>query len=215
MKKNYDIIDFDSVKKKKQAQAEEVIVNLYEQFMDSLEKHANLREKVRAKHLFRVLTSVTEMDLLFKSVEEHFFHWFAFDYTNIQGLTMFQCFLQKQERKLTQPMLIQSALFLTAVLEPMVVEAVPEKHFIEVFDPYHEQKHLIKIKGQQVQKNDYIFIRRVPTIGMSIQIGPLIKVSNFNVMMDLIKDYSKTNLPWRTFLKKKAIQYAWNGKTDR
>jgi hypothetical protein len=215
MKKNHDIIDFESVKKNKQAQVEAVIINLYEQFMESLEKNANLREKVRAKHFFRSLTSVKETDFLIKSVEEHFFHWFAFDYRNIQGLTMFQLFLRNQEQRLTQPMLIQSALFLTAVLEPMVVEAIPEQHILEVYDPFHKQKHLIKTKEEHVQKNDSIFIRLVPAIGMSIQIGPLIKVSNFDVILELVRDYSKTDLSWRTFLKKKAIQYAWNGKTDR
>ncbi|GGE12723.1 hypothetical protein GCM10011571_12670 [Marinithermofilum abyssi] len=65
------------------------------------ERETNLREKVRARHLFSRLTEVSSQENLTGRQEELFRIWYVLDYLNIQGTRNLDRFLAKYRSELS------------------------------------------------------------------------------------------------------------------
>ena len=76
-----------------------------------MNRYTNIREKVRASHLFKELVNLPHEAALSDSHEQLFFQWFAFEYVTIQGKTLLQLFLADQAKQKTESFLIQGAFF--------------------------------------------------------------------------------------------------------
>ncbi|MFB5663916.1 hypothetical protein [Alteribacillus sp. HJP-4] len=114
--------DFAAFRREKQQNADENLIKLLTDFEQWLGPNTNLREKVRAKHIFaeKVKINVDEVDQPGWSV--FFEDWFAFDYITVIGTHLFDMFIKKQADKLSAPELQLAGLVMTSVLEPLQIK---------------------------------------------------------------------------------------------
>jgi hypothetical protein len=216
--KHSDLIDMKMLREQKQQVNDEMIEALYNQYFFYLERHMNIREKVRAKHIFCNIAGIEPAQLLLDRWKEHFEHWFAFDYRNIQGKSMFDRFLRESNLKLTEPMLKVSALFLMTTLEPVIVTKCCTNNLLEVnniFISQSEQVNSMKASFHDVHNGDLLFMRKVKSGFRMMMIGPYLKIDKQKISPVIKKietDFEtfQQEFPgraFRTFLKMHAIEY--------
>ncbi|UZW67241.1 hypothetical protein OC195_06130 [Priestia flexa] len=83
-----DIIDLIEIRKEKQSQTDDAIQSFYDEYVLFVMRYTNIREKVRASHLFRERTGLSQEQMQLSDKEYLFQHWFAFDYVTIQVLNI-------------------------------------------------------------------------------------------------------------------------------
>ena len=110
--------DFDAYRRRKQAQADQELGELMATFHDWASYHVNLREKVRAKHIFSEIVSLPKEIIDGSPWEKVFEDWFLFDYVTIIGTRNVDMFLKKEATKLKPAQTQLGAIILTAGLEP-------------------------------------------------------------------------------------------------
>ncbi|MCA1032381.1 hypothetical protein LCL95_15205 [Bacillus timonensis] len=217
-----NIYDYRSLRIAKQREAEHVIVGLYTKFKKHLDRNSNIREKVRAKHLFREKINWPGNEPFTKEITNLFEDWFAFDYITIQGLTMLQLYIKDHKRDFSEQELFYSALLLTAVLEPVIIiEKVSDGQICA--KELLENKKINIMKSPPIPKievGSVIFVRKIPTIGQFILLYAFTETIDCTLINELKNHFKlvqeqQQQTTWRTFLKKYALQYILNGKTDR
>jgi hypothetical protein len=213
-----DIIKLEPVRKKKQQEYDRALEFMYVSYFSYLRRHANIREKVRAKHIFREQTGLSQEQLLEKTWENQFEHWFAFDYRNIQGGRMFDLYLKEEKKRMTEPMFVLAALLLTIVLEPIIVEGVYHKGKIKAVNPFEKKPQIIfgqSYPFSDIRSGDLLFIRKIKSAYQMTMLGPYLRVPHTEknrTLEQLDADYKKflqthEEATLRTFLKASALQY--------
>ncbi|RBW71439.1 hypothetical protein [Bacillus taeanensis] len=216
--KHSDLINMEMLRKQKQQTYDAAIENLYDHYFFYLERRINIREKVRARHIFCNIVGIEPSHLLLERWEDHFEHWFAFDYRNIQGTTMFDRFLRENNTKWTEPMLKVSALFLLITLEPVVVTSGCKNNLLEVkniFTAQNEQVKIMKNSIHDIHNGDLLLIRKIKSGFRMMMIGPYWKIDYDKanaVIQKIEKDFKNfqkefPGCAYRTFLKINGIHY--------
>ncbi|AND41818.1 MULTISPECIES: hypothetical protein [Cytobacillus] len=205
------ILDLQSFRKAKQLQGENNALRLYTLSKDYTERTANIREKVRAKHLFRKTLGLASETAFSPIQQEVFQDWFLFDYKTIQGSTMFSLFLKNNARQLSESDLIQGALFLTSVMEPIRILDVSQKK-ISASGVEDSTSFLLSQHGvfRPELSIGWYFIRRIPIQMYDLPIGPFISIQKDEGVHRLTKAFSKAklkvpDLTWRAFLKSNVL----------
>jgi hypothetical protein len=207
------LIDFNSYRQQKQLQAEHNAASLFSLATDYSIRYSNIREKVRAKHLFRGQIHYSDELPLPKYLEDIFQQWFLFDYHTIQGETMFSLFLKQHSTKLSEPELVLGALFLATYLEPFkMVEINNEKRCFIVKEIVEEENQYTIIKTSNVfdlKKGEYVFLRRLPLLNKDWAIGSVFPIETKELIDQLVDTYKQIklvnpSLTWRTYLKRKG-----------
>ncbi len=115
------VVDFNKLRSEKQSKSEQALMDVYDLFFTYIENNANLREKVRAKHLFKHKTQQPKEQAFDKLMNLHFEHWFAFDYVTVIGSRMFDLFIRDQKEAFTKPMLDLCGHLMLMTLEPVKI----------------------------------------------------------------------------------------------
>ncbi|MBM7606147.1 hypothetical protein JOC75_004177 [Metabacillus crassostreae] len=174
-------------------------------------RKVNIREKVKAKHIFRNKNSIKTIE--FTDDQELLFRdWFTFDYLTLKGLTIYQSYVSSQASKLHPLHSVIHALFMACVLEPFRVIKVDNDHI-------HAEKLLTKEvveinikllnKSRDMKEKENIFIRTIPIYDQLLCISEVYVQRDKEVISRLLKDIEKSEENWRTFLKKYSIKYTW------
>jgi hypothetical protein len=119
-----DVVDIDSLRNKKQKGIDTIVKELCSNLFYFVERNANIREKVRAKHIFCEQSGLSLAQLEETNMKEKFYFWLCFDYVNIQGMTMFQLFLQQQGTRMSEKALRVVAFLLALTIEPINVKSI-------------------------------------------------------------------------------------------
>jgi hypothetical protein len=210
------LFDLISYRNKKQIQAEKNASRLFSKATDFAIRYSNIREKVRAKHLFRQQIYYSNDIPLSKDLEDIFQQWFLFDYHTIQGETMFSLFLKQYSSELSEHELIMGALFLTTYVEPFEVVGWEEKVGVMlVKDIFEGKTFTLKNHAEEVfnlKSGDYLFFRKLPLLTYDWIIGTIFPIKTKERVNQLITTYEQTKtvnptLTWRTYLKRKG--YVW------
>ncbi|WP_394137597.1 hypothetical protein [Cytobacillus oceanisediminis] len=208
------ILDLNSFRETKQLQGEKNAVQLYTLAEDYTERTANIREKVRVKHLFRKTLGLPPEAAFTSLQHEVFQNWFLFDYKTIQGSTMFSLFLKNNSRQLSEPDLIQGALFLTSAMEPVRVVKIDCTVITAVgaesespFQMRHMHGHL-----PDMSTCEWLFIRKIPIQMFDFAMGPVLPVKDKVIVDRMLDAYSEAKkkfpeLTWRAFLKTNVLYF--------
>ncbi|RDI44311.1 hypothetical protein [Falsibacillus pallidus] len=210
------LLNFHEFKEKKQRLAEEKASNIYDMARGYAERSANIREKVRGKHIFCSMTGISNAEPLSDWLEEAFFQWFLFDYKTISGKTIFHTFLYSRQQQWTEPDFIQGALFLTAALEPVEITEVHSDREFKARNLTASCKEVqIKSAASRNVSKGYAFLRKIPLLTKEMLVGDIFVVNTPERIDMLLKDYKKASLEhnglaWRTYLKENSMKYAFS-----
>ncbi|MBT2691171.1 hypothetical protein J7I93_23845 [Bacillus sp. ISL-47] len=208
------ILNLNSFRETKQLQGEKNAVQLYTLAGDYTERTANIREKVRAKHLFRKTLGLSP-EAAFTALQNGVFqNWFLFDYKTIQGSTMFSLFLKNNSRQLSEPDLIQGALFLTSAMEPIRVKKF-DRNVITAVGAEHESSFQMRhMDGDlpDMSAGEWFFIRKIPIQMFDIAMGPILPIKDKVTVDRMLEAYSEAKLKfpeltWRAFLKTNVLYF--------
>ncbi|GLB58545.1 hypothetical protein [Cytobacillus sp. NCCP-133] len=206
------ILDFKSYREAKQLQGEKIAVQLHKGAMVYTERTANIREKVRAKYLFRKALGL-QPEILFTPLQSEVFqNWLLFDYKTIQGSTMFSLFLKNNSRKLSEPDLIQGALFLTSAIEP--VRIISNDHKVITVAGAEDQRPFRMRQSDlpDLLPGQWFFIRKIPIQIYDLAVGPILSVKDPLTVEEMLEAYSEAKvkypeLTWRSFLKTNVLYF--------
>jgi hypothetical protein len=215
MRREESLIDFISYRENKQKQAEGQALNLYTFASEFALRYSNIREKVRAKHLFRQQIHQSSDRSFSNELEDIYSQWFLFDYHTIQGETMFSLFLKHESNKLSEPEFILGALFLATYVEPYIIVNVDkDKGCLVVKECLEGKECTIKYINQNLDYRigDYIMCRVLPLITYDYPVGIVFQLERTMEVNQLVHTYklakqSNPSLTWRTFLKRNG--YIW------
>ncbi|PSL44544.1 hypothetical protein B0H94_108157 [Salsuginibacillus halophilus] len=118
------VVNFERLRNDKQQKADEALLSVYHHFFDWLQTGANLRDKVRAKHMFKTIASIDPDEMVRETSRFQFEHWFAFDYSTIIGAHLFDLFIRQESQALTSQELETSGVIMTTALELFQIEHV-------------------------------------------------------------------------------------------
>ncbi len=177
-----------------------------------VDRHVNIREKVKAKHILAEKLGY-EGSLPFTSSQEMVFKdWFTFDYLTIKGLTNYQTFIKYGKSGMKHPLdSVVHALFMASVLEPFKVIKYDETH-IYAKKLLIDDTCTIKLDKAipELHENEWIFLRSIPVFEDLVLISDMFIQPNDMMMDELHKHFQKSTDSWRTFLKKYSIKYSWD-----
>jgi hypothetical protein len=201
------IKDLEAYRKQKQAKSEENALALYRKAQRDSEVNANIREKVRARHIFREAAGLPGGIPFSSEQEEVFEDWFLFDYISIRGFTMFNLFLRRNSGQLAEADLIQGALFLSSVLQPVKIERADGEK-LDAFDILTGEKLQLKAAGSiTLEETRSYWIRCIPVFTRNFCFGPAFPMNNSNAVSERYKELMAAGegMTWRSFLKKSAL----------
>ncbi|UIR29610.1 nicotinate phosphoribosyltransferase [Priestia flexa] len=205
-----DIIDLIEIRKEKQSQTDDAIQSFYDEYVLFVMRYTNIREKVRASHLFCERTGLSQEQMQLSDKEYLFQHWFAFDYVTIQGRTLLQQFISEKAATRNETFLIQSALFLTSVLEPIIVSKVCESFYVKGYSPLTNKQVIIKdVKGRfkNTDVEKVLWVRKIKSLGYDVLVGSYFIQAEAS-MEKLHQSLNQNEkLTWRQFLKRYAVAY--------
>ncbi|MBD1380155.1 hypothetical protein [Metabacillus arenae] len=208
-----NIINFKHLRQEKEKQFEAGFIQIYKDFHHYLMKQVNIREKVRAKHF---LKDLTKKDVSFNLEDHIFIDWFGFDYLTVQDLTLFQLYLKRSDIKaMNRSHAVQQAVLLANVLEPFkIAQLTGSDIVVEKLDTKESARFKRSVFPSKLQNHDFIFVRNVPIFDYNLPLGSFVLIEDSTIIKRLMFHYkSQSNIGWRTFLKKYAIQYVMKGKT--
>jgi hypothetical protein len=222
-----DVININSIRSDKQEKIDQSVKALCSDLFSFVERNANIREKVRAKHIFCEKSNLNLHDLENKHNEALFFFWFCFDYVNIQGMTMYQYFLQKFSNELQESTLRVAPFLLALTIEPVVVQSKSEDDFSiignNIFTKQVEQMKGIDKPFVEVNKGDLLLGWTVKLGYEKRLIGPFISINSekTNLYNGIIihmfeREKMKRTLPsWRTFMKTNGYMFLFPAKLQK
>lgn len=211
--KGETLFDLVSYRDQKQLQAEKNADRIYSLAYDFAIRYSNIREKVRAKHLFRQQIYFHNELPLPRYLEDLFQQWFLFEYHTIQGETMFSLFLKKYSTQLSEPEMILGALFLSSYIEPFeIIEVDQGNRILIVLEVSEGKKFNIKLISNEItyeNKGEYVFLRRLPLVTKDWPVGPIFSIQSNETIKQVISTFeqSKKNnssLTWRAYLKRQG-----------
>jgi hypothetical protein len=204
-----NIISFQNIRKEKEIQLSTFIVGQVESIHSYVDRHVNIREKVKAKHIFREIVGCERSSVFSKIEEQLFLDWFTYDYITIKGTTIYQAYVE-HTTKVRHPLdAVVHALFMASVLEPFKVIKSDESHIyakkILTGDPC-----MIKtISEGKMLDEGIIFLRSIPVLDQLLCISEIFVQDDEKSIHTLLNQIEKSTDSWRTFLKKFAIKYSW------
>ncbi|MFC3525505.1 hypothetical protein ACFOLK_13125 [Marinococcus halophilus] len=111
--------DIQRYRQRRQVEADRRLESLLAAFKDWKEENTNLREKVRAKHLFAEQTGLAVEQVEKRPWDMLFEEWFSYDYVTIIGTHLFDMFLKQTLTERTRMDLQLGGLLLTASWLPV------------------------------------------------------------------------------------------------
>lgn len=169
------LINFSDVKRKKQKIYKQDAEDLYEWIFHFLQTEINLREKVRAKAMFRDLCGFSKEYELTQRETLHFEHWLLFDYITIIGSRPFDLFVRAHQSEMSKNMVETAGLFMLMHLAPYrILETDGTDHLMSPFQEEKEYAVTSLSASQQVQKGSLVFAR-IAAVGFEkMAVGPFI-----------------------------------------
>lgn len=206
------MIDFPQLKQKKQFELTHLLSDLYDGLFDYIEREANLREKVRAKEIYRHKTGLGRTNVLTEDEETHFNHWFAFDYVTVIGSRMFDLYIREKQEDMDPKTLEIAGMMMLMHLEPYYVKGTVQNKLVvsPLFDPYTQ----IPVEPLQAtelpEQNEFVFARTLKLGFDRKLIGP-----TFTIMEDDEQDVAERlltaseqgQLAYRKYLKEYGIDF--------
>ncbi|PYZ93787.1 hypothetical protein CR194_11605 [Salipaludibacillus keqinensis] len=210
-KKAEFLVDLQKVKKFKQKKVNGIFADLYDWMFTYVESETNLREKVRAKHLFRhKLGLETELELD-KNLQLHFEHWLLFDYVTVVGSRLLDLFVRTKKTELSKEMLELSGILMLMHLEPIRVHKVENGRVI--YTPlFSEDNKTLEatpyLFSANLEEGELVFAR-IASIGYEKKlIGPTIKIDSREedkLISQLEAVFAKGKTVYRRYLKEYGI----------
>ncbi|WP_226670180.1 hypothetical protein [Metabacillus litoralis] len=206
------IVDFTMIRKEKEDRLLTFSAKHIEEFQYFVEREVNIREKVKAKHIFRQKNEIEFID--FTNSEELLFQdWFTYDYLTVKGLTIYQSYVTSFSKNQMHPLhSVIHALFMASVLEPFKVIKIENNH-IYAEKLLTKEKCEINImesnKRKGIKEEEVIFLRTIPIFEKLLCISGIFVQKDIDVVNNLLNDINKSEDNWRTFLKKYSIKYTW------
>ncbi|MGM0874948.1 MAG: hypothetical protein ACQEWV_09115 [Bacillota bacterium] len=205
-----NIVYFQTIRKEKENQLSTFVAQHVESIHRYVDRHVNIREKVKAKHIFSEKVGCDRSPVFFKIEEQLFLDWFTYDYITIRGTTIYQLYVEHTSRVRHPLDAVVHALFMASVLEPFKVIKVDNKHIYAEKLLTGEQctiKMLSKCK--MLKDGEIIFLRSVPVLDQLLCISEVFTQSDEEIVNNLVLQFEKSTDSWRTFLKKFSIEYSW------
>lgn len=206
-----NIIDFEAIRKEKEEQLLTLTLEHASQLQNYINKNVNIREMVKAKHIFNAKVE-RNRSVPFSSLEDLLFQdWLKHDYLTIRGTTIYQEFIhQFSKANGIHPLQqVLHALFMASVLEPFKVIKFEEHHIYAEKILTGEQAFIYVTSPLEITTNKIVFFRSIPIFTQLLCISDLFAVDE-EKMNKFFLDFHKSQDSWRTFLKKNAIKYVWS-----
>ncbi|UTR15638.1 hypothetical protein MM221_03345 [Salipaludibacillus sp. LMS25] len=205
------LIDLQKIKAQKQKKITEIFADLYEWMFIYLQTETNLREKVRAKQLFRHKLGLNKEEVLDNELQIHLEHWLLLDYVTVSGSRLLDIFVRTKQEKMSKDMLELCGILMLMHLEPVKVISVEEEVVTYV--------SLLGDRTDRLQASPFLFgvdvspeqivLIRIATIGFekkiigpSIVIDPSFEVKVAGVFKDV---HTQGYHVWRRYLKEYGI----------
>ena len=211
-KKTEFMIDFNRLKKRKQYELHQIFADLYEGLFHYIETEANLREKVRAKEIYRYKTGLKKDQMMTKEEEVQFEHWFAFDHITVIGSRMFDLFVRERQGEMSQRMLEMAGILMLMHLQPYRVLNVEEDGItaVPLYQP-DRREILIPFMSHPLPEESDLIMARTMKIGFEKKlIGPAFSIDskweNY-VTERLAAAHEQGQLAYRKYLKEYGIDF--------
>lgn len=204
------IVHLHKFRNKKQLQGEEASFQLIEKVKRYSERHLNIREMVRAKHIFKLHLQLKEEDEIPSSMYQLFTDWLIFDYQTIHGVSVFQLFLQRQRTQMHEYEMIQAALCMAAVMEPLLITNYDGKTIVG-YDLNEEEQvvslNKVEHSSLTIVRGTVVFLRRIPGIKNNFAFTPLLLCQDVHPFSELRTNYQRMGKKdtLRSFLKHRAL----------
>lgn len=205
------LINFSEVKRKKQKTYTQDAEDLYKWVFQFLQSEMNMREKVRAKALFRDICHLPKDQKLSRTEEVHFEHWLLFDYITVIGSRPFDLFVRAHQAEMSKSMVETAGLFMLMYLAPYRVLDADGDHFL--LTPLHEEKEYAVSSlsaSQHVDKGSLVFAR-IAAVGFEkMGVGPFIIIPaafEDEVLSLLEQQRNKGIKSYHRFLKEMGISF--------
>ncbi|UZW67242.1 hypothetical protein OC195_06135 [Priestia flexa] len=121
-----------------------------------------------------------------------------------------QQFISEKAATRNETFLIQSALFLTSVLEPIIVSKVCESFYVKGYSPLTNKQVIIKdVKGRfkNTDVEKVLWVRKIKSLGYDVLVGSYFIQAEAS-MEKLHQSLNQNEkLTWRQFLKRYAVAY--------
>jgi hypothetical protein len=204
------LIDFSQVKKNRQKIYWQEAEALYEKLFYYIQFEMNLREKVRAKAMFRDLCGIEEERKLTPEEEIHFEHWLLFDYITVIGSRPFDLFVRAKKEEMSKQMTETAGLLMLMYLAPYRVKEKRETTWIvEDISGKQLEAHPLGLTPK-TNPGDLVFAR-ITTVGfLHTLVGPVINIppeEELNVNALLEKKRHEGNKNYHRFLKETGISF--------
>lgn len=205
-----NIVYFQTLRKEKENQLSMFIVQHVESIQSYVDRHVNIREKVKAKHIFSEKVGCKRPPVFSKIEEQLFLDWFTYDYVTIRGTTIYQAYVE-HTNKVRHPLdAVVHALFMASVLEPFKIKKSVENHIYAEKLLTGEQCKIKKLSKCKMLNDEIIFLRSVPVLDQLLCISEIFVQSDEETINNLLLQYKKSTDSWRTFLKRFSIKYSWS-----
>lgn len=205
------LINFSKVKREKQKVYIQDAEDLYEWVFHYLQTEMNLREKVRAKTMFRKVCGYSRDHSLSKEEELHFEHWLLFDYITVIGSRPFDLFVRSRQTEMSKYMMETAGLFMLMHLAPYrVLQSNGKEHLIAPFQ--EERENAVRSLGpaQQLESGSLI-MARIATVGFEkMMVGPCFTISadrEEEVAAELRKQADMGKKSYHRYLKELGISF--------
>ena len=205
------IVYLQAIREEKENQLTTFIADHSKAVHTHVDRHVNIREKVKAKHILTEKLGNETSAVFTLSQEMLFKDWFTFDYLTIKGLTNYQTYI-KYGNRMKHPLdSIVHALFMASVLEPFKVIKYEKTH-IHAKKLLTSETCIIKVDEviPELQENEWIFLRSIPVFDTFVLISEIYIQPDITVIKELHTQFEKSTDSWRTFLKKYSIKYSWD-----
>ncbi|WP_027416849.1 hypothetical protein [Aneurinibacillus terranovensis] len=195
---------------------------LCQKLLNDLREHGcqtlNLREKVRAKHLFRNRIQLSSEALLLPFWEAQYGMWFLLEYQNIKGERIIEKYLLEHHPKLSEEELHLAAYWMAAY--PSVYKVEEEwKEGYRLVDLWSEQTIDVTLKRDEFVRREfivgqYLFARVVKVGFIHCFLGPY-ALLNKEKIVDIKKSMEESfyqskeensQWSWRLFMQHHGIE---------
>lgn len=211
--KEVSILNLNEYRAEKQAQSEKCSLQLHSMAIDYVNRSVNIREKVRAKHIFRNKLGLPANQALLEQLDEIFLDWFLFDYKTIQRTTIFNQFIKEMAKDLKEYEMIQAALCISAVMEPFVVTGQQGKDLFILKSMVGEISNVRFSDNRKLSlhKGSALMLRKVHGLEYDFALGPTMVFASKEECERIKHAYNnmketQSDLTWRAFLKLQALE---------
>lgn len=212
------LVDFFAEREAKQRAFNE----LHEHLIDKLREYAchalNLREKVRAKHVFRSKVNLSPEALLTPFWEAQYGIWLLLEYQNIKGERLIEKYLLDPDTDLTEQELHLAAHWMAAYPSVYRVEEAWEEGY-RLIDVWEEEMVDVVLGDREQVRSEFIIgqylFARLAKVGFAYRvIGPyaLINKDGVDVMKKKLEENfeqskeENSQWSWRLFMQHHGIE---------